>query len=362
LRWLLVIDDPANLSQYTVEALVRMKREHEATAQNTIVTGDVLERLVQKAIETVAERLPAPWAWTKYKDDIVDRIRETPEAAAALKKTGEDIASDWEQLEWKRAANSYREKIRVLYGTTRVIGKPEPISLEGIFTDVFILDKPTAYQRYDITKLRNDETDDRPRAGRRMAGLSLVQRRTRLFILGKPGAGKTTFLRYVAVQSTKGNFDRIPIFLGLKEWADSGLDLLSFIVKQFDICNLPNAAPFVEYVLEEGKAVVMFDGLDEVRQEQDKRAATISDIRDFTNKYFNCKCLVTCRIAATDYTFKHFEYVEIADFTDEQIFAYARKWFENDDEKYEAFAAGIKKPEKGFYSPRNSRKVTGERF
>jgi hypothetical protein len=346
----LVIDDPANLSQYTVETLIRMKRHHEAAAQNTIMTEDVLERIVQKAVEAVAGHLPAQWVWTKYKDDIVVRIRKTPEAEAALEERGEDIASVWEQLEWRHAANSYREKIHMLYGTTRVIGKPEPISLEGIFTDVFILDKPTAYQRYDIAKMRNDATDNKPEAGNRIAGLSLVQQSTRLFILGKPGAGKTTFLRYVAMQSMKGNFDKIPIFVGLKEWADSGLDLMSFIVKQFDICDFPNAAPFVEYILERGKAVVMFDGLDEVRQEQDKRSATTSDIRDFTNKYYSCKCLVTCRIAATDYTFERFQYVEIADFTDEQIFTYARKWFENDDEKYEAFAAGIKKPEnRGLY-------------
>jgi hypothetical protein len=345
----LVIDDIENLSRYTVEALRNMKQNHEAGAGNTIVTEDVLDRLVQKAVDALA-RMPSPWGWRKYKVDIVDKIRKTPEAIAALKKNGEDIASDWELLEWKRAASTYREKIYALYGTTRVIGKSEPISLEGVFTDVYILDKPTAYQRYDIFKLRNEAQDHSTSTGHRIFGLSLVESRTRLFILGKPGAGKTTFLKYVALQSTKGNIKQIPIFVGLKEWADSSLDLVSFIVKQFDICDFPNAWQFVDHILEKGQAIVLFDGLDEVRQEENKRSVTISDIRDFTNKYFKCKCLVTCRIAATDYTFEHFEYVEIADFTDEQIFTYARKWFENDNEKYEAFAKGIKKPEnRGLY-------------
>ena len=345
----LVIDDPENISQYTVDALLKMKRDHEIRYRNTIVTENVLERLIQKAVEAFAGRMPA-WAWAKYADEIVDKVRDTEEARVALQNEGRDVGYDWEQLEWKDAANKYKEKIQALYGTTRVLGKPEPIPLEGIFTDVFILDKPTAYQRYDITKLRNDATLNSTKAGKRIGGLTLVQNRRRLFILGKPGAGKTTFLRYVALQSSNGNFDKIPIFIGLKEWADSGLNLMAFIEKQFTICDFPQASPFVEYILEEGKAVVMFDGLDEVRQEDDKRTLTISDIRDFTNKYLNCKCLITCRIAATDYTFEHFEYVELADFTDAQIFSYARKWFENDNEKYEAFADVIKRPEnRGLY-------------
>jgi hypothetical protein len=345
----LVIDDPSNLSEYTVDAFVKMKRQHETNARNTILTEVVIERLVMSAFEAVTGRVPPAWAWTRYRDDIADRIRKTPEAIAAFKKNGEDAGADWEQLKWEEAAAKYRQKIKALYGMTRVIGKPEPISLEGVFTDVFILDKPTAYQRYDIKKLRHDVAANKP-TGRRMAGLNLVQDRTRLFILGKPGAGKTTFLKYVALQSTTGMFNKIPIFVGLKEWADSGLDLTSFIVKQFAICDFPNAWPFVEYILDENRAIVMFDGLDEVRQEQDNRSRTISDIRDFTNKYFGCKCLITCRIAATDYTFEHFEYVEIADFTDEQIFAYARKWFGDDEDKYKAFTEGITKPEnRGLY-------------
>jgi Predicted NTPase (NACHT family) len=345
----LVIDDVANLSEYTVEALLNMKRDHEARARNTIVTEDVLGGLVQRVIETIAARMPA-WSWTKFKDDIVDKVRDTEEAKAVLKKEGRDVGYDWEKLEWESAANKYREKIQLLYGTTRILGKPEPISLEGIFTDVFILDKPTAYQRYDITKLRNDSTHNSTKTANRIDGLTLVQSRPRLFILGKPGAGKTTFLKYVALQTVNGKFGKVPIFIGLKEWADSGLDLMSFIEKQFAICGFPKASPFVEYILDQGKAVVMFDGLDEVRQEDDKRAVTISNIRDFTNKYFGCKCLITCRIAATDYTFEQFEYVEIADFTDEQIFTYARKWFDSDEEKYEAFAKVIKRPEnRGLY-------------
>jgi hypothetical protein len=47
----LVIDDPANLESYTVEALTEIKRNHESCNHNTIMTEDVLERLVRKVLE-----------------------------------------------------------------------------------------------------------------------------------------------------------------------------------------------------------------------------------------------------------------------------------------------------------------------
>jgi hypothetical protein len=56
-----------------------------------------------------------------------------------------------------------------------VLGKPDPISLEGIFTDVYILDKPTAYRRYDIQKLREDPEQIKPSHAERLNGLQLVK-------------------------------------------------------------------------------------------------------------------------------------------------------------------------------------------
>lgn len=212
------------------------------------------------------------WVWANYGDDIIKRVLGAV-ASGALDKVTAGTKAGWERVEWKLASRKYREKTQELHGTTRVLGKPDPLSLEGIFTDVFILDTPTAYRRYDIEKLRQEPTQIKPSSAERINGLSLVKSswRTRLFILGKPGAGKTTFLKYIALQATKGKLEKVPIFVGLKEWSDSGLDLMAFLVKQFDICGFPDALPFVEHVLEKGDAVVLFDGLDEVKQEQELR-------------------------------------------------------------------------------------------
>jgi predicted NACHT family NTPase len=37
-----------------------------------------------------------------------------------------------------------------------------------------------------------------------------------LMVLGKPGAGKTTFLKHLVLQATNGKINKIPIFVSLK--------------------------------------------------------------------------------------------------------------------------------------------------
>jgi len=148
-----------------------------------------------------------------------------------VKLLGKQATEQWEKFGWDKAAAEYGKKMLFLYNTVRVLGKPEPMTLEGLFTDVFILDKPTAYYRFDITQLRADpELLER---GERQHGLDLVKQveNNRLFILGKPGAGKTTFLKYLTLQAIKGEIKKIPIFVSLKEWADSKLELMPFIVQ-----------------------------------------------------------------------------------------------------------------------------------
>jgi predicted NACHT family NTPase len=68
-------------------------------------------------------------------------------------------------------------------------------------------------------------------------------------------------------------------------------------------------------------------------------------LRAFSRQYLDIQCLITCRIAATEYQFERFTYVEVADFTDEQVEAYARKWFTDDPDKGERFLVEIARTE-----------------
>lgn len=275
------------------------------------------------AIESILP-LAGSWLWDKYGETVAG-------------KTAGATKGRWAKFKWKEAAEKYLARIKRLYGTMQVMGMAEPVPLDDIFTDAYMLDKPTAFGRFDIERLKqmSADPDAPPPEAKRINGLRLVREKDNLFILGKPGAGKTTFLKYIALKAAEQIIEKVPIFVSLKEWADSGLELLPFMVERFDICDFPDAQPFVEELLKSGNAIVLFDGLDEVNQESGQRDKQTRAINNFVEKYDRSQCLITCRIAASDYSFHPFTYVEIADFTEKQIQTFVGNWFRKEGEKDE---------------------------
>ena len=86
----------------------------------------------------------------------------------------------------------------------------QPIGLSDIFTDVNILKKIPANQRHSLEQLQakfnfNIEKFERLGLGNteeRVPGIEAVKEHPKLMIWGKPGAGKTTFLKYLAINGT----------------------------------------------------------------------------------------------------------------------------------------------------------------
>lgn len=251
----------------------------------------------------------------------------------------------WDQVDWAKAAQAYTKFIKNTYGTMRVLGQPAPVPLEGIFTDVYILNKRLATQRFSIEEMQKLYARHEPFEGKaeRQPGLEAVHNIQKLFILGKPGAGKTTFLKYLALQAADGKLPLLPLFVPLKQWADSGIPLLPFLEQQLAVCSFPPAAEFVEKLLQEGKTLLLLDGLDEVG-ETHHRPVTEA-IHQTAQKYWKSQFVMTCRIAANEYTFTQFTEGEMADFAPPQVERFAQKWFANDVEKGKLFLEELEKPE-----------------
>jgi hypothetical protein len=285
----------------------------------------------------------ASWFWDKYGKDIVDK--------AFL-----GIKEGWGKINWQNAESKYRARLKSQHSTTRLLGRPKPIDIEGVYTDVHVLDQLTAFRRFDINKLQEADVTDRENLNldkeqKRYPVLDIIQSDRefalknfgsvpnpgRLFVLGKPGAGKTTLLKYLTILACDGKISKTPIFVSIKEWADSGLELIPFMEKQFDICGFPDASPFVSLIISSPNTLVLFDGLDEVNQEDGRRDFIISRVNEFTKKYIRPQICLTCRIASVDYSFSQFHYVEVADFNDAQVKIFAKKWFGDDQQKYNLF-------------------------
>ena len=231
-------------------------------------------------------------------------------------------------------------------GTMRVLDMTQPIGLNDIYTDVNILEKITGRTRQEITELlQNFEEEDFDRFGlskviqKRVPGLEAVQQHRKLMVLGKPGAGKTTFLKYLAVQCIGGNFQsdatgkpllplRFPIFITLKDFAEAAEkpDILQYITQRLSDCDLIDADVLVKQLLKRGKVLVLLDGLDEVQEEDTSRV--LKQVQEFSYQFSANQLVITCRIAAKEYTFQGFTEVEVADFNSLQIATFAQNWFQ----------------------------------
>ncbi len=133
----------------------------------------------------------------------------------------------------------------------------------------------------------------------------------------------------------------MPFFVTLKDFAEAEdkpklLDYLSQYIKKRDREDL-------QHILQQGKALVCLDGLDEVLEVDSQRV--IREIETLTNKYPDNQYLLTCRIAAKEYTFTQFTEVEIADFDWQQITAFTHNWFKDKVIKAQTFLDRLEKDE-----------------
>lgn len=121
--------------------------------------------------------------------------------------------------------------------------------------------------------------------------LDLLHNHAGLIVLGDPGSGKTTFLKYLALQLAQGNGaalgleNWLPIVLPLAAYANAlaagDLPLSDFFVRYYQQrgLDLPLAA-ILSASLPQGGVLFLLDGLDEV-QDVARRRLVVSRVLDF---------------------------------------------------------------------------------
>ncbi|MGK7884654.1 MAG: NACHT domain-containing NTPase [Crocosphaera sp.] len=163
---------------------------------------------------------------------------------------------------------------------------------------------------------------------------SMIQSHRRLMITGEPGSGKTLLCKYLSLNYAEGGFNYledkpIPIILELYRISDSELTvekLQNAIVKAFERRDFPKADNFVEQQLNNGKLMLLLDGLDEVASQD--RSYVVQIIQDFLRKYDQCRVIITCRVAVYQSQFNQDvdQTLTLVDFDDEQIRRFLRAW------------------------------------
>lgn len=262
------------------------------------------------------------------------------------------VKAEWKNVNNQEAAKLYKAELKKQYDKIHILGQQKPQPLQKLYTDVYLHDRPTHNYLLAIEELEKLHQEHRRFGlGRSqsdpMDGLAFAKQTKRLFILGKPGAGKTTFMKHLVMQALQSQIQAIPIFINLNEFSTDtdSPTILQFMAKQFEVCSFPDAAIYIEQLLTKGCGLILFDGLDEVSRENDGREMITTELSNFIKKYDGNRFAITCRIAASDYKFEGFDEVEMADFNDEQVVNFVSSWFSRSSRKKERFLEALNKPE-----------------
>ena len=241
-----------------------------------------------------------------------------------------------------KAAEAYAKKYCDRYGKIRLLGMSQDIDLEDVYTAVKFLNSLSISNRFG--SLNALEDDYRSAGNRRFQrgecksekGSKVANEHQYLYVLGNPGAGKSTFLRRVGLEALKGNrgnyqHDLIPVVIELKQFNQGNVDLVNAIANELAYFNFPDKRKATEYYLEKGKLLLLFDGLDEVPNAYSNEVQ--NKIDNLKTKYSDNRFILSCRIAAYKSSLAGFTTVELADFDDEQIEKFIHNWFSSELDK-----------------------------
>ena len=278
-----------------IEALRR-----ELMSSTVVDTFENVDELTRKVSEAVinwekktgqtGEREPADWQ--AYREAVISRHR-------------------WVRLQVIAGASKERDPVRI--PLTEVF-EPQLVTPGASGTDV-----PDEVRRYqqDIYGERPEEDGDEEQLllGNPEEILDVLGRERTQVILGGPGSGKSTLLQYSMLRACTPASDPaqvprhlagepIPFLIELRNYVLQGdPDFLSHLVRRSDdfYGAALDAGSLGRVLAEDGKALVFFDGLDEVF-DPDERRRVIDQFQVFARRYPACRIVVTSRIAGYDRT------------------------------------------------------------
>lgn len=222
------------------------------------------------------------------------------------------------EVKYQEYERIYREKIIEKYGKIELIGSK-------------LQDRHV--KRYDITSayvelncMSNQSIDE-------LKLSNVFESNNVVWIKGEAGAGKTTFLQWIAVCSAKGERiaikkieNTIPIVVELRnvEWP---LDLNNVVNKLTSSEGIFCPNGWIHKILNSQEVILLFDGLDEISKR--RRDEIYNYIEDTANKYPQVKILLTARNSVKDEINCLKSYYEIMPMKMERIKDFIEYWHDS---------------------------------
>lgn len=270
----------------------------------------------------------------------------------------------------------YLQKVESQVSSVRILGDSVPRKLEEVFVDLTVTVDPKwpssetqaeymGLMDAELRRRRNPlsreygEGQERLRKGHTVQPEVLLQDHRRAIIVGAPGSGKSTMLRYLAYKTLQET-ESLPVFLELKtiqkttfDSAEGKFTNLVFLVGidrlvcQSESDRGAMRKEFLER-LKKGQVSIFLDGLDEVSGKEFFTSLRLS-VREFLqdSDYQNARLFISTRPYAFKDRFSRdeAEEMEIEPFNQEQIERFVGHYYPGEPEANKLLVELKRRPE-----------------
>jgi predicted NACHT family NTPase len=227
----------------------------------------------------------------------------------------------------------------------KVLDKPNALKTKDIYTEAYFYDLDDRRRDDYMTVMKELDRDVAEYDTQKsfISSLQAVKTNPRLLILGRPGAGKTSFLKNLVLCDIDSSANKcvenfgqdlhllyLPLRVVGKHIVKYGMItwLLHDIAEGF--ANLAAIETELRNMFRRGKFLILLDALDETAELFDD---VCKEVEEFLHDYPHNRMIITSRLSTYYPTFEGFTSLELTEFNEQQIERFCSKWFHHENDE-----------------------------